>query len=100
MSNWYNFQSHIPKILFAVLHNWFDLPQVVQFYRWPDGALKTKTCALLDGNRTLLLFGNEAEKKYEQLVKDGTHRDYFFFRLFHHDDDHISVLSSCALFEL
>jgi len=64
-------------MLFDLLQTFTDL--------WPDIKMETKSCALFHDNKTLWMFGNEAEKKYEQLVKVGKHREHYFVRLFNQD---------------
>ena len=61
-------------------------PAKAKVREWNSGSLvteKTPTCALIspDGE-TLEGFGYEAENKYEALVKQDQHRDYYYFRRF------------------
>jgi hypothetical protein len=43
---------------------------------------KTSTCLLLDKEKQFVAFGYDAEDRYEQLVMDEEHANYYFFDRF------------------
>ena len=73
---------------YSFLHDYKSDPTKAIVTHWYSGTdtlatEKTRTCALIapDG-KTLVGFGYEAENKYQKLVEDGTHKQYYFFRRF------------------
>ena len=73
---------------YSFLHDYKSDPTKVIVTHWYSGTdtlatEKTPTCALIapDG-KTLVGFGYEAENKYQKLVENGTHRQYYFFKRF------------------
>ena len=73
---------------YLFLHDYKSNPTNAIVRHWNSGTdslitEKTPTCALIapDG-KTLVGFGYEAEDKYQKLVENCTHKQYYFFKRF------------------
>lgn len=70
---------------YSFLHEYKSDPTKATVQHWYGGQLvteKTPTCALITSNFKLEAFGYEAENKFKDLVENGEHHNYYYFRRF------------------
>ena len=70
---------------YSFLHEYKSDPTKANVRHWYGGQLvteKTPTCALVTSNHKLEAFGYEAENKFKELVENGDHHSYYYFRRF------------------
>ena len=69
---------------FSFRHEYDSSPTKIHANEWRNVSqgnmnAKTPTCLLLEPDRKLHSFGNEAKTKYTSLCEEGKHKDWFFF---------------------
>jgi molecular chaperone DnaK (HSP70) len=59
-------------------------PLKITAHQWNKDLIshKTPTSVLLDQDRKLVAFGDQAEKRFMELSEDDHHHEYYFFRKF------------------
>ena len=68
---------------YCFLHEYKSDPTKANVRHWYGGQLvkeKTPTCALITPRHKLEAFGYEAENKFKDLVENGEHHSYYYFR--------------------
>jgi len=59
--------------------------EIIVINEWRDGTIthgKIPTSILFDGKQDFVAFGNKAIDKYQELVMDKEHEEYFYFEKF------------------
>ena len=59
--------------------------KIIVINKWRDGVPtdgKIPSCILFDKEQKFIAFGNEAIDKYQELVMDEEHKDYYYFEKF------------------
>lgn len=72
---------------YSLRHNFQKEPLKISTNNWVCGgqgfiSLKTPTTILLSPDQQFNAFGYEAEDKYSNLVEDGEHHAWYYFRRF------------------
>ena len=84
---------------YAFRHEWNNDARIIHTNkRWLSGnptllTLKTPTTLLLTPEKKFHAFGYVAESKYAQLMAEGSHKEWFYFRRFKMMADEIMVCS-------
>ncbi|CAC5408557.1 unnamed protein product [Mytilus coruscus] len=68
---------------FSTRNDYKKEPTNIHTSIWKGSSLcsfKAPTAVLLDSDQEFVAFGYEAENKYSELVADGEHEDYYYFR--------------------